>query len=287
MDTTIRLNENVRDRLQAFKNERGMTYNGAILRLLERASDDQIKEEQAHRAKTRDTGNAYSSISNLDRWYREGADGAVEFLMAILASQLSQPNQYRGLVEATVQDVYGKLEVEPEIEARGTDFTPPELDDVNELLIDRTENPAKYTKTDTELEQEHLSRESVDVLRSLSTYQKSVSDSKILLESDEEPDLDVPPDFVYQGELRDGTTVVTVGSEILDARPDLTGAKSFSWGHRGTGPRVLATAILAHAYPDRYALARTDEFYEEYTSQLSVGEPWEIRAEELSQYTLQ
>lgn len=289
MTTTVRLNEQVRDKFQQFKNERGMTYDGAIMRLLEIEDmvsiEAKVSPDQTHDTESPNNTEDYTPIPEPDSWYREGVDGAIEFVTTILASQLADAGQYRPTVSSTIRDLYGQMDIEPQVAYRTADSTVPTVDDLIESVEERIENPAEHTMTNAESEREHLAKQSMHIGQALSVYQLAVGESDIPLESRSTPTITVPPDRMYRGEQQDGENIVTSGGTKLDPRPDLnSGGHSFSWGYSGTGPRVLATAILADAYPDRYASARSQDLYNNYTSRLPVGKSWEIRAEELDQH---
>ena len=291
MTTTVRLNESVRDKLQRFKNKEGMTYNGAVMRLLEFAEtvseekDDGSATEHTTSTLTMAEDDGHTELPEPQGFFREGASGAAEFATRIIRALLTGAGEWGSTANHAVWTLYGELEIEPRIADRTDDPTPPNLDDLIEHLSKMVENPAEYTLRETEYEVNHVQEQGKRIQRALLMYQKMRNELEIPLESENAPSLTVPRERTYRGEIQDQIDIVTADGEKLDPRPDLnSGVTSFSWGYRGTGPSTLATALLADAYPDRYARARSRELTDNFTTQLPMGKPWEIQASELEQY---
>jgi hypothetical protein len=285
MSTTVRLDEAVRDKLQQFKNEHGMTYNGAILRLLELAEmapqEEQTKTEQPPSTPTTDTNREHVSLPDPQEFFREGFSGASDFVTQIVQAQMTG-SEYGPTTNSIVWELYKEMDGEPRLTNRTGDPTPPTLDDLITFVEDIVDNPSKYTEPG--FDEEFMAEYSKRILRALVTYRKITEVRKIPLESERMPNLSVPKDRTYRGEQQDGDSSVTADGEELAPRPDLGGRGSFSWGYGGTGPHNLAIAILADAYPDRYARARNSELVGNFISPLSTGKSWEIQAGELEQY---
>jgi hypothetical protein len=296
MTTTVRLHESVRDKLQDFKNDHGMTYNGAILRLLElsdmapqeektETEQDPTETEHSQSSLVADDDSGYVPLPEPQGFYREGADGASDFVIRIIRSLMAGTAEYGPSASYAVWSLYAEMGIEPRMRNRTSEITPPTLDDFIGRLEDMIDNPIENTLTEREWEAERVSEQAKRMLRAMVTYQKIMGVSEIPLESETAPDLIVPPSRTYRGKTEDKADIVTAEGETLDPRPDLnSGYTDYSWGYKGTGPSTLATALLADAYPDRYARARGGELKDNLTTKLPMGESWEIQADELQQY---
>lgn len=290
MTTTVRLDEEVRDRLQQYKNRHRMTYSGGVMRLLEiaeTASEDDEKSttEQNEATVTTNENAGHRDLPDPQRFYREGASGAVDFVVDITRGLMRGADEYGTVASHSVWTLYNEMEIEPRIANRSNNPSPPNLDDLVEHLSYMIENAAEYTLAESEHEVEHVQEEATRIQRALSMYQKIRGETEIPLESEKPPNLIVPRDRTYTGKVRDHNDIVTADGEKLDPRPDLnSGVSEFSWGYTGTGPHTLAVALLADAYTDRYARARGMELKNNLTSKLPMGEPWEITAGEIEQY---
>lgn len=272
---SIEISDGGRDRLRDLKEEMGMTYDGVVKYLL------RLEEDQ--RTETKTEGSA--EVPDPKSWYREGASGAQDYVLAILESELSEPKEHTSTANSAVWQTYHRQGVEPRLSDRATGAIPPTIDDLIEMLSEMLQNPAKHSISGAESEIEMLNRSRTQIIRALAAYQETMSNGEISLESENPPDLAVPADRTYRGGQHNNENIVTADGDDLDARPDLnSGTKTLSWGYRGSGPSALAVAILADAYgSDRYARARGSDLYDNYTSKLPSGE-WEIRAGELEQY---
>lgn len=289
--TTVKLDEVIRDKLQAYKNDHGMTYNGAIMRLLEIAAsqededDNESGTEQTKSSITTAETGVPVELPRPQKMYREGASGASEFVTNITGALMAGAGEYGTMVNNAVWSLYGQMDIEPRIRNRTNNTTIPNLDDLIEHLENMTENPADYTLRETAGEIEHVTEQAKRIQRALLMYRKMMNDDEISLESKSPPSLNVPRERTYRGKVEDHVDIVTADDEELTPRPDLTsGVTDYSWGYRGTGPHTLATALLADAYTDRYARARAQELTDNFTTQLEMGEPWEITAGELKQH---
>lgn len=291
--TTIKLDELARDELQEYKNKHGMTYNGAVFRLLEieemvaeERDDEETVTNQTESSITTSEDDSYVELPQPQGTFREGADGASEFITRVIGGLMAGAGEYGSTANYAVWRLYAQMDIEPRIAERTNDPAPPNLDNLIEYLSDMIENPAEYTLTGNEWETDHTMEQAKRIQRALLIYQKIMGEDEIPLESENAPDLSVPQNRTYQGKQNDGVNIVTADGEKLDPRPDLNGGiSSFSWGYGGRGPTVLAVALLADAYgSDRYARARGTDLKSNLTSSLPMGKSWEIRAEELDQY---
>ncbi|UOO97168.1 DUF6166 domain-containing protein (plasmid) [Halococcus dombrowskii] len=273
---SMQVSDDARDRLSELKEELGMTYDGVVKYLLR-------LEEENRTAENKPEGLA--EAPDPKSWYREGARGAQEYVLAILKSEISQPKEYKSSAKSAVWKTYHEEGVEHELTERAAGTVPPTIDDLIEMLSKMLQNPVEYSISGSESEIELLNHDRTRILRALAAYRETINDDETSLESQEAPDLAVPADRTYRGGQHNGENIVTAGDDDLDVRSDLSGVNTVSWGYAGSGPRALAVAILADAYSsDRYAQARGSDLYDSYTSKLSTGKSWEIQADELEQY---
>ena len=280
MSTTVRLSAAVRDQLKSYKNDRGMTYDGAILDLLEQAAYQPPAKARDRSTRERnedeEEGDGHGLLPDPDHWYREGANGATDFIMTVVGAMLDNPQEHQPGISAAVWDLYAKSGVEPrtfEREGRETSDDFPDLSDLLEELADRVENPDDHIRHSSERVNKMIRDSAAQTLQVLSTYETLVGN--VPLESERDPELAAPPTRTYQGERRDNRNIVTIDGDEIDV--------DVSWGYNGTGPSRLARVLLADAYDsERFARARASELYNNCTN--SLPNSWELRAEELGQY---
>jgi hypothetical protein len=288
MTTSIRVDEIVRDSLRKYKENESLTYNGAILQLLEHEDADltqkqsEEKQSQSNQSWKIIHGNVPMPVPS--DFFREGVTGAAEFVEEIIAA-ITSKCMINGAARAAVFNLYDEMDIQPEVEDRVNDPVLPTLSDLISELNEQIMDSPTAQQSRHALKSKLSNGEIKSILQPLLVYYNIREEDEIPLENKMTPGLIVPNDRTYRAEMQDGDGIVTAYGQHIDPRPDLNqGMTSFSWGYKGKYPQVLATAILADAYPDRYACARSDAFAENFIIGRDIGASWELPASQLHTY---
>lgn len=288
MTTSIRVDEIARDKLQAYKENEGLTYNGAILQLIEH-EDIGLVQKQTEQKQSQSNQSWKIIHGNVPMpapsdFFREGAAGAVEFVEEIIAS-IASKRIIDGGVRTAVFNLYDAMSIQPEVEDRIDDPVLPTLSDLITGLHEQIMDSSTAQESPHALKSKLSDNAIKSILQPLLAYRDIREKDEIFLENNTTPDLIVPSDRTYRAEMQDGDGIVTAYGQHIDPRPDLNqDITSFSWGYKGKYPQVLATAILADAYPDRYACARSDAFAKNFIIDRDIGASWELPASQLRSY---